>query len=220
LDLAGVVHPAEFAAGDHFDYIRMGQSSLGVVIGDVSGHGFSSALLMASTHELLRSAAALHSSLEEVMSHANRALVVETEEGLFVTILFVRVDLASRTLIYANAGHPPGYVLDEAGQVKAQLDSTSFPIGIFDDAEFPASESIGLDPGDVVFLVTDGILEAESPDGEPFGKERALQTVRDQIQSTAAEIVDSLCDTVRVFSGNRQLRDDVTVVVLKVRADS
>jgi PAS domain S-box-containing protein len=220
LDLSGVVFPAEFAAGDHFDYIRMCESSLGVVIGDVSGHGFSSALLMASTHELLRSAAALLPSPGEVLKYANSALVNETEDGLFVTILFLKVDLLSRTLVYANAGHPTGYLLDASGKVKAQLNSNAIPIAILEDAEFPTSDPIAFNAGDVLFMVTDGILEAQSPNGEFFGQDRAIQTVRAHIDETAANIVDSLCATVRIFSGNMRLSDDVTVVVLKVNADS
>ncbi len=217
-DVAGALYPAEFAAGDYFDYFTLPNGSLGVVIGDVSGHGFGPALLMATTHALLRSLANHHTEVGEILGIVNSILTSETEEDRFVTLLLACFDPHGRSLVYANAGHPTGYVLDPSGQVKARLESTAIPLGILPGTEFPAAGPVALDPGDMVLLLTDGILEARSSQDALFDAERTLQVVRDHRTKTAAEITKSLCRAVREFSGGEKLTDDVTAVVIKIES--
>jgi PAS domain S-box-containing protein len=215
-DIAGVAHPADFAAGDHFDYFRAADGSLATVIGDVSGHGFSSALLMATTHAYLRSLSATGIRIEEILTCINENLVEETESNRFVTTIFGRIDPTARTLEYVNAGHPTGYVFDRCGNRKASLKSTSLPLAIMPGAEYSAMGPISLESGDIVLLYTDGIVEAESPRGEDFGIDRALRIVRDNLERPAREIAERLCRGVRGFIGERKQQDDLTVVVIKV----
>jgi len=216
LDVAGALYPAAFAAGDHFDYLTLRDGSLGVVIGDVSGHGFGPALVMASVHALLRSLVNQYAEIGEILSVANSFLVRETEEDCFVTLLFARLDARNRSLVYANAGHPAGYVVDGSGRLKAELKSTAVPLAILPGAEFPTAAPVALEPGDVVLLLTDGILEARSSEDVPFGTERMLEVVRDNRRRSAREITENLCHSVREFSGGGKLADDVTVVAIKV----
>ena len=215
-DIAGALYPAEFAAGDYFDYLAMRDGSLGVVIGDVSGHGFGPALLMASTHALLRSLANHHTQLGEILGIANSILAEQTEADRFVTLLFGCLDVRSRSFVYANAGHATGYVLDISGRVKARLESTALPLAILPDAEFPTADPIALEPGDIVLLLTDGIPEARSSEDVPFGDQRALEIVRENRDRTAREITESLYRAVRDFSGGKKPIDDVTTVVIKM----
>jgi sigma-B regulation protein RsbU (phosphoserine phosphatase) len=219
LDIAGALYPAAFAAGDHFDYLTLRDGSLGIVIGDVSGHGFGPALVMASMHALLRALASQYADIAEIMRVANAFLVRETEADLFVTLLFARLDAHSRTLMYAGAGHPTGYVLDSSGRLKAELTSTGLPLAVLSDAEFSVAGPIALKPGDVVVLLTDGILEARSAQDAPFGTQRTLEVVGDHRHESAREITESLCRSVREFCGGGKLVDDTTVVVIKVLAD-
>lgn len=216
VDVAGAVYPAEFAAGDYFDYLPMRDGSLAVVIGDVSGHGVGPALIMATTHALLRALVNHHTQLGEFLGEVNSILVKETEEDRFVTLLFGCLDVESRTFVYVNAGHPAGYVLDSSGRVKSRLESTTFPLAILPDAEFPTAGPVALEPGDVVLLLTDGIPDARSPQDVLFGTERMLQVVRDNLDKTARQITESLYHAVRDFSGGKKLADDVTAVVIKI----
>jgi serine phosphatase RsbU (regulator of sigma subunit) len=219
LDIAGALHPTEFAAGDLFDYIPLPANSTGIVIGDVSGHGVGPALLMASTHERIHTLAELDFDIDEILSRTNSALYHQTEEGRFVTLILARIDPVKQNLIYTNAGHPPGLILDEEGRVKARLESTSFPLGIFPDAEFPKGDPIPLCPGDRLLLVTDGVKETASSEGELFGTERAIRIVRERSAGSAREIVDALYDEIRAFSGAEDQSDDVTIVVVRVEPD-
>ena len=217
-DIAGLLHPAEFAAGDYYDYLSLRDGKIGVVVGDVSGHGFAPALIMACTHVILRLLAETHSGIGEILTLANAILSREMEDDRFVTVMLTCLDPDRRLLTYVNAGHPSGYVLDASGALKAQLFSGGFPLGIVSDAEYSPAEPVSLQCGDVVLLLTDGFTEATSPDGEFFGSNRAVEAVRAERGRTAREIVDHLYKTVCEFSQCRSSADDITAVVIKVTA--
>jgi PAS domain S-box-containing protein len=216
-DIAGASYPAEYAAGDHFDYLTMPDGSFGIAIGDVSGHGFGPALLMASTCAHLRSLAETGIEIDGILARANASLCGETEDGHFVTAILCRLDPESRKLIYTNAGHPSGYILSDSGEVKGQMKSTSFPLAIMSDAEFPLGETITLDPGDTLLLITDGLLEAESADHEMFGMDRVLQVVRENLDASAGDIIERLYQAVCLFARGEEMYDDVTALVVKVQ---
>lgn len=133
---------------------------------------------------------------------------------LFVTAFLMRLDASTRSLSYTSAGHLPGYVLDSHGQTRAILHSTGIPLGIDGANEFPAS-TVSFEPGDLILLVTDGITEAASSEGELFGMERALQLVRQHHKQTPDEIVSALFAAVNVYCNNNYL-DDLTAVIIKV----
>ena len=216
LDIHSVWYPAEFAAGDYYDYLRFSDGSLGVVVGDVSGHGIGPALLMASARAYLRSLVQTRMDLGDILSLANSILVGDIEEGRFITLVLVRLDLRSKSLTYVNAGHPSGYVLDVSGNVKARLKSTTLPLGISTDACFATSDPIPLTPGDVIVLFSDGIPEAMCPDGGFFGTERTLEFFRANRTRPAREIVEGLYQAVCQHAGPGELTDDVTATVIKV----
>lgn len=216
LDVIGASHPAEFAAGDHFDYFRMPDDSLAIVIGDVTGHGFGPALIMASVHTLIRSLSQRYCDVSDILHHANHFLCEETADHFFATVFFARVDTETRRLEYASAGHPPAYVFDQNGEIKTRLASTGIPLGIYPNEPTPMGVGLTLAEGDVVLMLTDGAIEIQSPEGELFGVERALACVRNCLDKSAQGIIDCLYETVLEFSGRESPEDDVTAVVLKV----
>lgn len=215
-DIAGALYPAELAAGDCFDYLPMPDGSTAIAIGDVSGHGFGPALLMAATSAHLRSFVQVRKDIAEILGLLNRALVVRTTAEHYVTFLLARLDCERRSLVYANAGHPSGYVLDSSGKVKAYLKSKAHPLAIDPDAEFPCGDPVALDPGDTTVLLTDGFVEARSPEGDFFGQERVLEVVRANQCKPACEIISSLHGAVQKHTGKDVHGDDLTAVVIKV----
>jgi sigma-B regulation protein RsbU (phosphoserine phosphatase) len=215
-DIAGALYPAEFAAGDHFDFLAMPEERLGVVVADVTGHGVGPAILMASTHAYLRSLAAIYSEVDEILFRANRIVMDEANPGMFVTVFFARLDPRSRTLAYSSAGHPTAYILDGQGALKAVLSSTSVPLGVVPDARFPVGDPVALQPGDIAVLLSDGLFEAISPRGDQFGQDRVIQVVSSNRHETASKIISALHEAVIDFSGRPKLDDDVTIVVVKV----
>jgi phosphoserine phosphatase RsbU/P len=215
-DIYGVCYPAEFTAGDHFDYLAMSGDRIGFVVGDVTGHGIGPALVMAATHAHLRSLAEVCADFDEILTRTNRLLFQGTEPNLFVTLMFACLDPKSRNLTYAGAGHPPAYILDKRGEVKAVLRSNSLPLGILHDSPHQISGPVTLEPGDAVLLYTDGLIEATSPGDHPFGANRMIQVMRSSIEQTARRITESLYRAVVEYSGGSRLEDDITLLVIKV----
>ncbi len=213
--IAGAYQPAEFAAGDHYDHFLMEDGSLGFGIGDVSGHGFASALLMASTHAYIHSLTGMGLNISQVFKQANANLNRETDTGQFITAIMGRIDPETRKLTYVSAGHPTGYVIDSAGEVKALLTSTGLPLAVLPDGDYPLGESVQLETGDTVVLLTDGILEAMSPDEEFFGEERALTIACRNVGRTAEEIIFEILRAVDRFRDGGLQDDDITAVVIK-----
>lgn len=216
-DIAGAVFPAAFAAGDYFDYVPMLDGSLGLVIGDVSGHGLGPAIVMALTYAHLRSLLEIYSDVGDILARVNRFLINETDH--FVTLLFGRLMLAARQFVGTNAGHPPGYVLNSKGHVKGKIGSTAVPLAVIPDATFPAGNVVALEPGDVVVLLTDGILETRSPDNAIFGMCRTFDVIRANQSRSAREIIEAIYDAVLNFCHPQKPDDDMTAIVIKVLAD-
>jgi PAS domain S-box-containing protein len=219
-DIGGICRPCVYAAGDLYDFFPMSGKTIGIVVGDVAGHGFSSALLMASTQAHIRSIVNSGLDIDRIMERTNTAVEKETDVDRFVTLFLARLDHETGAFTYVNAGHRTGYVIDSSGGIKACLKSSGIPIGVYPDVKFPIGGSIVLEKGDILILPTDGILEATSPSDEEFGDERLLQTVRENRDRSAREIIDRILSSSLRFAGRDQLEDDATVVVVKCHLDT
>jgi PAS domain S-box-containing protein len=214
-DLAGAVFPADATCGDYLDYIPMGGGRVGIAVGDVSGHGFGPALLMAETRAYLRSLAKSTRDLRKILERLNQFLHRDTELERFVTLMLVVLDPQQRTLTYASAGHVPGYLLDRSGAPRRVLESTSIPLGIFRDAPIDVSPEIPLEDGDLFVLLTDGVMEAANEQGEFFERDRTLSLVADLRRQPSRRIVTGLYKAVESFRSPGPRADDVTAVVGK-----
>jgi PAS domain S-box-containing protein len=216
VEIAGGLIPAEYAAGDFYDYLTLPDGSPAFVVGDVSGHGFGPALLMSLTHTLVRILSDIESDVEVIFSQINDFLVKETQDDRFVTLFFARYDVETRSITYVSAGHPPAYVIDGNGKLKARLTSTSFPLGVVEKATFPSVGNICLARDDIMLMLTDGILETSSPDSQLFGEERTIELLERHRNLPARRILEALHRKLREFSKETGLLDDVTAVILKV----
>ena len=214
-DIAGASYPAVETGGDYFDYIPMSEGRVGIAIGDVCSHGLGPALVMAETRAYLRALMLTRNDVSEVLQLANRALSSDTTDECFVTLMLTCLDPSSGSLVYASAGHTPGYVIDDSGLIRRELWSTGLPLSIEPEGTFGTAQPLFLEKGDVVVLLTDGMIEACKPDGTLFGVDRVLQTVRANRHLPAAQIVQALYEAVSGFQG-RVAKDDVTAVVIKV----
>jgi len=214
-DMAGAAFPADATGGDYFDFVPLQQGFLGIAVGDICGHGIGSALLMVELRSCLRAFAMKSTDLAEIFTLLNGALVSDLQLDRFATLVFCRLHTQSRSIVYANAGHFPGYILDAGGAVKRTLDSMDIPLGLFSRRTFTCSEEIRLEPGDILVLLTDGILEAERPDETVFGAERALDFIREHRHEGAQQIITGLYHAVRSFSDGLPQADDITAVICK-----
>ncbi len=216
LDVAGASQPAEATGGDYFDYLPLLNNRLGLVVGDVTGHGLGPALLMAETRAYLRLLAKNFQDLGEILTCANAVLAEDVGMERFVTLVVASFDPASRTLTYANAGHPSGYVLGADGQIRHELKRCGVPLGIRPDSKYKASPAIPLETGDMLVLLTDGFEETVSDKDSFFGIERTLDVVRYHRHEPAGKIVAALYKAVAEFAEETPQADDLTVIIAKI----
>lgn len=214
-DIAGAVFPAEATCGDYFDFLGMTNGELGIAIGDVCGHGLGPALIMAETRAYVRSLARRCTELNEILSPINDWLHADLEEGSYVTFLVVCVDTVSRKLVWANAGHTPGYLIGRSGEPKAVLQSTGFPLGMFPGSSYERGDNLAMEAGDLLVLITDGIPDSESADGEAFSEKRLLDVVRAHREEPAEQIILHVRRAIYEFTGGAKPNDDLTIVICK-----
>ncbi len=216
-DLAGLTESAEETAGDYYDFIPMPNNCIGLVVGDVTGHGIGPALLMAETRAYLRILAGENTDVGKILTRANRVLNEDIGSERFVTLLFVMLNPEANTIRYSSAGHPPGLWLDRKGKPKRELTRTGIPLGLRPDTEYGASEEIMLKKGDLLALMSDGVEESISAEGKLFGKERIMKVLVGNQSVRASKIVTQLHQAGRAHEAANQQTDDFTTIVLKVK---
>ena len=217
-DVAGAAYPAYETSGDYYDFIPLPHNRLVIAVGDVEGHGFGSALVMALTRAYVHSFAAMGLEVDQILSQVNRMLVEDLGDGCFVTLMLASLDLDSRSLVYAGAGHIPGYVLNSDGSTAHTLESSGPPVGLFPDVSFSRNPSITLHPGQLLVLLTDGITESTSPDGIEWEARGALDYLAAHRHRPASHLVDGLYHETLRFTCHEPQKDDITSLILKVES--
>jgi len=211
---AARVVPAEQVGGDFYHLFRLSGGRTGVMIGDVSGHGYRAAMIMA----LALSAAAIHAQLAPdpgtMLAGLAESLADELEQTeMFLTACYVVLDPAQETLQWANAGHPHAWVVDDQGAV-ARLGATAAPLGM--TAHVPPSQAMAWRAGhDLLVCCTDGIPDARNRKGAKFGEPRLLDLVARHRTEAPSHVVERVFDAVRRHVTDTPGRDDLTLVVVR-----
>jgi len=218
LDLAGAVFPADETCGDYYDYIEMPNGDLGIVVGDVSGHGIGAAMVMMETRAMLRALIEADWSVEDIFARINQALYDDLDEGSFVTMILATVDPTTGRLSHVSAGHDTCFVLDGTGRLKYEMHSTGMPLGLVKGSAPRSRVGPTLDDGDVAVLVTDGLTDCQAHHGRFLETKTCLDAIRARLQEPAHEILAGLHTLVRDFSGDDVQQDDITIVVCKAGA--
>jgi serine phosphatase RsbU (regulator of sigma subunit) len=211
-ELAAGWQPARVVGGDYFDAVRLGDSSVVIAIGDVSGKGMSAALLMSNLQAIVRAFAA-ESSPAALCARANELISGNVAPGKFITFFCGVADMACMRFDYCSAGHNPPILCRKNGQVE-RLTEGGPVLGVFPAARYPAG-TVGLRSGDRLALFTDGISEAMNEVGEEFGEERLLALLTQDRAGGAGPLHNRIMAEVTAFcSGTFQ--DDATLLVLAV----
>jgi serine phosphatase RsbU (regulator of sigma subunit) len=205
--------PAREVGGDFYDFLPFADGMIGLVVGDVTGKGVPSALLMASTRSLIRSVARQYHTPAAILREVNNLLDQEMPMGMFVTCLVALLDPRTGWLRFANAGHTLP-LHRSAGQTQ-ELRATGTPLGIFPDQEYD-EVAVQLAHGDALLFYSDGISEAHGPGRVMYGTARLAEVVKRQQPGAAGALVGALLEDLRTFAGDgQQQEDDVTLVVLE-----
>ncbi|HVZ76757.1 MAG TPA: GAF domain-containing SpoIIE family protein phosphatase [Gemmatimonadaceae bacterium] len=212
--VAARVVPAEEVGGDLYNLVPLGRGRTGVLIGDVSGHGYQAALIMA----LVMSASTIHARTTADPGEMLNALLASLRDELqstemFLSAFYAVIDPHNGSLRYANAGHPSAFIVRGDGTTE-RLPALDAPLGMVDESPKSARRKWGAGE-DLLLLFTDGVSDARNPRGEKFGEERVVELVARHRDDPPAAIVDRVFKSVKRFAGTGNYRDDLTVIVLR-----
>ena len=220
LDIAGRSIYCDETGGDYYDFITRDTDENGqltIAIGDVSGHGISSALLMATVRSSLRQRLSQPGDAGGIISDVNHQLVQDVEDsGQFMTLFYLNIDAAKMHAHWVRAGHDPAIFYDPAADAFEELGGSGIALGIEGDWRYKEYLKTDLDKGQIIFLSTDGIWEAFNPKGDMFGKERIYDIIRKNSSLTANEIITIILESLKRFQQGAQIEDDITLVVIKI----
>jgi len=213
-DVYAKTKPATFIGGDFYDFFEFNSQSLGLIIGDVSGKGIPAALYMARLVSDFRFYTQREHDPAKVLAVMNDLLVERGRRGMFVTLQFLKLDIATGEVEIANAGHLPAlHLCDQGKQCVPVANDSGIPLGILPGATFE-TRSIRMRPGDYLVCFTDGLIEARNRRGTYFTMDRLRKGLR-QPWDSAQDVVDDLIRQVQAFSKGASQHDDLTVSVLR-----
>jgi len=212
-DISAYNFPTEEVSGDYYDWVKIFEDQIAIVIADVSGKGVPAAILMAFLRASLRAASHIGYATHISMSKVNYLLWESIERNQFVTAFYGILDASKGTLAYSNAGHNPPLLVNAAGTSR-YIDKGEQPLGMFRETRYH-EYYLEFEPGDVLVLYTDGATEASSPSGEEFGRERLAQAVKEIYDKPAREMIASLQLAVLEWTDNKGASDDVTFFIIK-----
>ncbi len=221
LDIAGLSRYCDQTGGDYYDFIRnpdWPDAQLLLAIGDVSGHGISSALMMASVRALLRSYSGQGLAPAEILSRINCNLCRDSHAGQFMTLFLLFIAADRQQLCWASAGHDAALVYHADEDAFEQLEGTDIPLGVEPEWQYSEADCRHWRGGDLILLGTDGIWEARNPDGEQFGKQRLAALLRQHAGLGAEDLCLRMVTAANEFRGGLPQADDMTIVILKVLA--
>ncbi|RJP73113.1 MAG: response regulator [Candidatus Abyssobacteria bacterium SURF_17] len=206
--------PANVIGGDFFDFVELAPAQCGILIGDVAGKGIPGALLMVRTISNFRLRARPEQEPGEVLEQLNNELVRGKMRGVYVTAIYAVLDFAHGTLRFANAGHPPFFMLrGSSPKADCSISSAGIPLGIESNSSFETAE-LSFKSGDLAFFYTDGIIEAKNPHGEQFSLAR-LENAVETFPRRPETLVIRVLGEVTAFTAPGSHHDDLTLLAVK-----
>ena len=212
-DISAYNFPTEEVSGDYYDWVRVYDDQIGVVIADVAGKGVPAALLMAFLRASLRAASHIGYAPHISMSKVNYLLWESIERNQFVTAFYGILDATNRTLAYSNAGHNPLLLIDVDGKTRFE-ERGGVPLGMFRDSRYYEYFAT-IEPGQMLVLYTDGVTEAMNPSGEEYGGQRLVAAALRGRHLSARELIDFIHRDVIDWTGGLGAHDDVTFFIIK-----
>ena len=213
-ELAHAWEPAREVGGDFYDFIPLSHGKLGLLMADVADKGVPAALFMATTSTLLRMAAQSHTAPDQTLQHANTGVNANNREDMFVTAWYGVLDPSAHTVDFANAGHSMALHVHARDAATRLLRPAGIPLGILDDLPLQR-EQAALEPGDLLVLYTDGVVDALDEAGEEFGQARLEAVLLENRRQPAGAVVDAVLAAIAGHAGSTPLFDDVALVVLR-----
>lgn len=214
-DGAGTFRPTDQTGGDLFDFVRLDDGRLFLLLGDATGHGIGPALSATQVRAMIRVALRLGADLDEVYRHTNNQLVDDLPDDRFVTAFLGLLDPDSHEVRFHAGGQGPLLHFHAASQTCEWHGASTFPMGALPQDALRRAERILLKPGDMLGLISDGVYEYEDPGGVQFGEDGVAAIIREHQHESMTDLVQILLDAVRRFGRSAPQADDITIVVVK-----
>ena len=212
-DISAYIFPTEEVSGDYYDWVRIFEDQIGIVVADAVGKGIPAALLMSFLRASLRAGVQVGYAPHIAMSKVNNLLWDSTEDHQFITSIYGILDGTNRTFVFSNAGHNPPMLIKPDGDYR-YVEYGDMPLGMFRDARYH-QHFIRFEQGQVMVIYTDGITEAANAEGEEYGKDRFADSVLECIDLPAKQMIDHIRKGVADFTERKFLDDDGTLFILK-----
>ena len=216
-ELCAQVQPAHETSGDFYDFIPLNNHKWGLVVADVTDKGMGAALFMALTSTLIRNYANHFPTLPALtLSAVSERILSDTRGDMFVTAFLGILEPHTGRLTFANAGHPPGYLISQQrGKLSVEsLSHTGMALGVMETARWK-QKMVRFMPGDYLILYTDGITEAQNDYGDFFGENRLIDAALERYGKTAREMQVAILDEVNHFMDNTPRQDDIAMVIIR-----
>lgn len=214
-EISVIYEPTNEVGGDYYDILKEKRGITPVLIADVEGKGLSAALLAASSQAVFRSLNELYFfEPAKFISKANSLIYDLTRGKHFITLFWMLIDDAKKSVTYVNAGHVEPFLVSKNKVVR--LSKGGFLTGFVGNAEYE-KETLQLKKGDVIVTFTDGVPEVENPDEREFGQEAIIDFIKKNKKLSAYKISEKLFKTINNFSHNKKFRDDFTLIIIKVK---
>jgi sigma-B regulation protein RsbU (phosphoserine phosphatase) len=216
--ISGINVPARQVSGDYFDYIRVDEERLGVAIADVSGKGVPASLIMAICRSVLRAEAARNPSPADVLRKVNRQLYPDIKEDMFISMAYLILNHQRDDVTLARAGHDAPLLYKQKSQTVTPLKPPGMVVGIDSGSVFDRLTidfAVPLEGDDCLVLYTDGVTETLNAEGDEFGLDRMMQSVRASATIGAQAIVKKIIEDVRDFTGSVPQNDDITLIAIR-----
>ena len=214
LDIYASMEAAKDIGGDFYDFFRIDDDRIALVIADVCGKGIPAALFMAVSRTIIRSKGMQGISAEECLTESNRLLAAYSVDCMFVTVFYAIYNTKTGLITYCNGGHNSPHLLRADGTVKELPRAKSIILGAFDGAEY-IEENLQMEHGDTLVMYTDGVTEAMNPAFEELGEERLDRILSGLADKSSQEIVEAVKTGIADFVDGAEQSDDITMLVLK-----
>ena len=217
LDISGTSIYCDETGGDYYDYYKLPNGRLGVVVADASDHGVGAALHMTTARAFILFGLQDFKGPARLFNEVNRFLTRDSSEtGRFMSVFFLEIDSSAKTLRWVRAGHEPAILFDSSEKIFIELTGKGIVLGIDEDFQFQEYEREGWASGSIVIVGTDGIRETRNSEGDMFGLFRLQEVVRTHAAESAESIQNAVIDALNTFQGDATQEDDITLVVIKL----
>ena len=214
VDIYATMEAAKDIGGDFYDFFRIDDDRIALVIADVCGKGIPAALFMAVSRTIIRSKGMQGGSAAACMTEVNRLLAAYSVGNMFVTVFYAIYNTKTGLVSYCNAGHNPPHLLRQDGTVSELPLSSNTIVGVFDGLEY-GEDTLQLEQGDALFMFTDGVTEAMDAEYKEFGTERLDGILGQQTNANCQQIVEAVKAGIKDFVGDAEQSDDITMLVVK-----